>query len=89
MQQTTFQVKLSTKNQVTFPVSLLKKMGWYSGQVFNVSTTGKTISIQTTDDVLSDINDIVSKYILPDVSVEKAIRYTKENNQRERFGYEN
>jgi bifunctional DNA-binding transcriptional regulator/antitoxin component of YhaV-PrlF toxin-antitoxin module len=88
MQQTTFQIKLSTKNQFTFPVALIKKMGWHTGQIFNVSTTGKVASIQTSEDVLSDINDIVSKYNLPSVSIEEAIEYTKAHNQKERFNYE-
>lgn len=83
-----FSTTLSSKNQITLPVQALRELGWQSGQKFSIIVQNNTITIQTADDILDDIKNIVSKYDLPKVSTEEAIRQTHERNQDHKYQYD-
>ena len=85
---TTYRLKISSKNQVTLPVALLKQMGWQPGQVFNITKTGNDLKIKTSQDTLAEIHQIVAKYKLPDISVEEAIEYAHKHYADQRYNHE-
>jgi bifunctional DNA-binding transcriptional regulator/antitoxin component of YhaV-PrlF toxin-antitoxin module len=84
---TTFKIKISSKNQITLPVAMLKQMGWSAGQVFSFTKSGSTWNMKTTQDTLDEIHKIVSKYKLPDISVEDAIEYAHKQYEDQRYDY--
>jgi bifunctional DNA-binding transcriptional regulator/antitoxin component of YhaV-PrlF toxin-antitoxin module len=88
---TTFKVKISSKNQVTLPVSLLKQMGWQSGQVFNVlsNPNDNQVVLTSSSNVVEKVRTRLKKYRLPNIPSEKAIEITKKTKEKERFVYEN
>jgi AbrB family looped-hinge helix DNA binding protein len=83
----TYTVTLSSKNQITLPVDILQKLGWQSGQKFSLFIQDKSIVIQTYQDILDDISDIIAKYSLPKVSVEEAILQTHKTKQNQKYQY--
>lgn len=85
----TYTTTLSAKNQFTLPVEILHKLGWGSGQRFTLFIDGNSVILKTSEDILDDISKVVSKYKLPKVTVEKAIKETKINNQDTKYTYEN
>jgi bifunctional DNA-binding transcriptional regulator/antitoxin component of YhaV-PrlF toxin-antitoxin module len=82
---TTFQVKLSKNNTFTIPASLVRQMGWNAGQVINIKKEGNMLNAQSTSDILGEVDDIVSKYKLPNSSPQEAIEYTKKHLQDQKY----
>lgn len=85
----TYTTTLSAKNQFTLPVEILHKLGWGSGQRFTLFIQDNSVILKTSEDILDDISKIVSKYKLPKVTVEQALKATKTNHQASKFTYEN
>ncbi len=85
---TTYRLKISSKNQVTLPVALLKQMGWEPGQVFNVIKKDNTLSIKTDQEILAEIHQITAKYKIPGISVEEAIEYAHKHYTDQRYNHE-
>jgi bifunctional DNA-binding transcriptional regulator/antitoxin component of YhaV-PrlF toxin-antitoxin module len=94
MQNTTtknnFQVKISSKNQVTLPVLLLKQMGWSSGQVFTVTSNPqkKEITLNNQNDNIDKIRTRLQKFRKKDMTPDEAIEKAHTQKQKERFDYE-
>ena len=84
-----FATTLSSKNQITLPVAVLQKLGWNSGQKFNIIIKNNTLVIQSYTEILNDIAGIVAGYTMPKVSVEDAIAKTRTNSNSSKFRYEN
>lgn len=85
---TTYSATLSSKNQFTLPVELLHKLGWNSGQRFTLFVQDNSIILKTSEDILKDISDIVSKYKLPKITVEKALQETRNHHQDTKYTYD-
>ena len=84
----TYTTLLSSKNQFTLPVELLNKLGWKNGQRFTLFIDGNSVILKTSENILEDITKIVSKYKLPKISVEEALKKTKTKQVSTKFTYD-
>ena len=84
----TYTTLLSSKNQFTLPVELLNKLGWKNGQRFTLFIDGNSVILKTSENILEDITKIVSKYKLPKISVEEALKKTKTKHVSTKFTYD-
>ena len=79
--------KISSKNQLTLPVDLLREFGWQKGQTISIQVSASGAKLVPVSDPLQNIVKISQKYNFPTISVEEAIEQTKLNN-KSKFDYE-
>jgi bifunctional DNA-binding transcriptional regulator/antitoxin component of YhaV-PrlF toxin-antitoxin module len=84
----TYSVKISSKNQVTFPVSFLKEMGWQSGQIINLTSSGGQVSLQSSTSIINKSRSRLQKYQKPNSTIQEAIESTRSNPKTPKFNYE-
>ena len=77
--------KLSSKNQLTLPVKVLRQLGWDTEERLSLVVQGDRLVIQKYHSVLSDVKDITQKYSLPAMSVEEAIDTAYRDKANERY----
>lgn len=86
---TKFSTTLSAKNQITLPVALVQALNWKKGKKVSLIVKNNSIIIQSYEDILEDIENIIAGYKLPKVSVEEAIEQTHNTRNSDKYQYEN